>query len=238
MSVKTRLFILLTGTALSSLAATTCVQGTFAQYLNAGFTCQTDNRVFSNFLFSSSPSNLLTASQIQVQPLSNGGFFFPFPSNFTISSAPDGSPVTLNFMIGYEAKAVNNQQFNSLQFDFNGGGFNKGLASLATNFCIGHVITGCPTGQGGQSVLSLAANGVGKSTDTIIFPAGTQDLFLSFNGTLNTGVQGTANFIQLEDMLPTGPVSGVSGVPEPSTVLSAGFSLLVAVVLRCRFVPK
>ncbi len=233
--------MLLTGTALCSLAATTtCIQGALDQYLTGSVTCQTGDRVFSNFQFSSSPAALLSASQIQVRPLSNGGFFFPFPSDFAINSAPDGSPVTLNFSIGYEVKTLNNQQFNNLQFDFNGGGFNKGLASLTADYCIGRAISGCPAGQGGQSVLSLAANGSGKSTDTIIFPNGAQDLFLRFNGTLNSGVQGSANFIQLEDMLPTGPVGGVSGggggVPEPATFVTSGLVLLL--LFGRRFVPR
>jgi len=227
MSIKAKLTLFWFVTAVVSFAATTtCQPTTFDQYLN-GTICQTGDRIFSNFQFSStSPS--LQPSQLHIQPLSNGGFFFPLP--LSITSAPDGSAMTLGFVLGYEVMAVNNEQFNSFQVDFNAGGFHNGFAALTTDYCLGHSVVGCPAGQGGALPLQIGSIPPGTFNQTVNFPTGAQDLFLRFTATLNSGVQGSASFVQFENSLPVGPVGGIGGnggVPEPGTFLSSGFALLL-----------
>lgn len=223
MSVKVKLTLSWFVTTLLCFGSTTCMQTTFDQYLSSGTSCQTGDRLFSNFVFSSTSASL-QASQIHIQPLSNGGFYFPLPLN--ISSAADGSAVTLGFMIGYEVMTLNNEQFNSFGVDFNGGGFHNGFATLTTDYCLGHTIPGCPAGKGGTLPLQIGSNPPGTFGQNVTFPNGSQDLFLSFTGTLNSGVQGSANFVQFESDLPVSPVSGTP-VPEPATFFSSALAIML-----------
>jgi hypothetical protein len=89
-------FIIFAIAAASANGATTCPIGPLSQYLVAGFTCQTDNSVFSDF-GAEIPQGGVPASAIQVVPLSGPGLIgFQFNGNFTVSAGQ-----SIDYLFGY-----------------------------------------------------------------------------------------------------------------------------------------
>jgi hypothetical protein len=199
------------------------------QYILNGTVCQTGDLSFSNFQFTSSSPGL-TAADIHVQPLAGtGGFYFPFVTS--ISSNPDGSAATESFTVSYQITALNNTQMDSMGLDFNGGGFHLGTTTVTTGYCTGNPSPSCPTGQSGQSTLDPA-----NMTGTLTFPTGSTSLFISMNANLNSGVQGSAFFSQMENSVAVSAASAVPAaeVPEPGVagLSSVGFAFLALLFRR------
>jgi hypothetical protein len=209
---------------------TTCIPTTLDQYILNSTVCQTGDLSFSNFQFTSS-SPAVTAANIHVQPLvASGGFYFPFVTS--ISSNPDGSAATESFTVSYRITALNNTQIDSMGLDFNGGGFHLGTTTMTTGYCTGNPTPSCPTGQGGKTTLDPA-----NMTGTLTFPTGSTTLFISMNANLDSGVQGSAFFNQMENSVVVSAASAVSpaATPEPGV---AGLSSLGLAFLILRFRRK
>ena len=87
---------LILGTAMSCAlqAAPACVAQPYSNFLAAGFECEIDAAVFSNFSFSSmdsGPNTALDASQITVSPLSSAfSAGLRFGADFDASGGPNG----------------------------------------------------------------------------------------------------------------------------------------------------
>lgn len=88
------LVALIAGTTLSIGAAPICVSQSYSNYIVAGFECEINSAVFSNFSFSamdSGPNVALDASQITVSPLQSGmSVGLRFAGDFNASGGANG----------------------------------------------------------------------------------------------------------------------------------------------------
>jgi hypothetical protein len=122
---NTLVFLVFVLGAASAKGATTCPTGPLSQYLVAGFTCQTDNSIFSDFGAEIPPGGV-PASAIQVVPLSGPGLVgFQFNANFTASAGQ-----TIDYLFGYfvdPPPIIHGEQIDLDPF---------GDVSLQTDLCI------------------------------------------------------------------------------------------------------
>ena len=88
------LVLLVTGTTFTLRAAPVCVSQPFSNFLVAGFACEVNAAVFSNFTFAtmdSGPNVALDATQITVSPLQSGASVgLRFAAAFDASGLPNG----------------------------------------------------------------------------------------------------------------------------------------------------
>jgi hypothetical protein len=119
------LFAIFVFAAASANGATTCPTGPYSLYIVAGFTCQTDGSIFSDFGAEIEPGGV-PASAIQVVPLSGPGFAgFQFIASFTASQGQ-----TITYLFGYfvdPPPIIHGEQINLDPF---------GDVSLQTDLCI------------------------------------------------------------------------------------------------------
>ncbi len=209
-------------TASASKITTTCLpKTTYDQYQGQG-SCVIGDIMFSEFGFSSSVTGSSpSASEVSFQPVSYQGLYSQI--NLSAVSAPDGSSTFQQVTLSFLESALGGSGIGTLGFDFNGTGTHKGVATVTEDYCIGHPLSGCPSGSGGEELLSSLGP---TYSDSVTLPAGVTTLYVAYTAKVVSGIQGSAHIVQFENS---------NGVPEPNMLpVAAGLVLIALVTARRR----
>jgi hypothetical protein len=140
--------------ASSANAAITCVAGTYDTYTAAGFECEIDGAVFSNFSFPATPNGGdLEESDILVTPLSGPNFVgLRFTANFSATGGANGAgmfegQVAEQYRFFYHINLAGGEFFNAT-VDIDGGSTFNPNPSKPSGYLVG---------------LSVANDGAGAS---------------------------------------------------------------------------
>jgi hypothetical protein len=209
-------------------APAACQVGTMASYI--GSSCTINGLLFDTFgdVNTASPSgNAIPTSSITVTPITSPGqegFMFSFGSSVVtqaggISSFQDED-------ITFHVSTLNGlATITNLTLFFNGSFTGTGTSSVTENYCVGHTLSGCPSGSSGQIHVT---NPPPSFNDQILIGGGANSVYVSKDMNATSGTNGTANISQVSNTYNGGGTS----VPEPFTTLLVGSGLVGLGVLR------
>jgi len=198
---------------------------TFDQYQNLG-SCAVGNVVFSDFAFNAASGTMRSPSDTSIQPVVNQGLYSQI--DLDALSAMDGSSQTQQVTIGFLESAANGFAITGLDFEFNGMGSHNGVASITEDYCVGHIIVGCPTGLGGEVALNSSSS---PFSNSLSLP-GVPSVYVAYTLTATSGVLGSAEVVQFENSTKTTPT------PEPNALPIAASLAAILLVARRKFLQK
>jgi len=226
--VKGKRFLFLVGTILlmcsiGSAAPVACVPAFYDTYTAKGFSCTIDDKLFSNFGYSSVgagglPPNGIPKEGVTVTPnISALNFGFDFNAPWIA-----GPGQQLDSVISFAATTQSGKPLIIDDTLFTVGGFSgTGSARVDETVCLGAASPPCPGGTRDKHVFTSSLTGT-KLVDNQTFPAQTT-VFMA-KDILVTGGNGTANISLVTNT--------VSQVPEPATFMLIGSALVGLGVLR------
>ena len=134
-------------------SATTCPTGALTLYLVAAFTCTSGSLTFSAWGYSSaaSPAGIaIPASAVTVTPITTtGNEGFQFAGGWNVGTQAGNVSSFQDSLITYTV-TDSNARLADLHLFFNGSFTGTGLSGVSENYCLNHILAGCPAGSLGQ----------------------------------------------------------------------------------------
>lgn len=206
-----------------SAFASDCIVTSYDNYLGPGFSCGLENTTASNFSYSTSGTNQMSASSITVNPITtanNPGFLFNAPWGAQGSQTQDS-------LIGFTVSA-NGSLINDLSlWMFGGSTVGSGLVTVSETYCAGDTFAdGCLNGVTG-TLSTYLGGGLSKLYDSVTFNNGVSIVDVKKNIELLGG--GNGSFAVLG-----GVQNQFSEVPEPGSLVlfGSGIAGLAGVMRR------
>jgi hypothetical protein len=208
----------------ASFAAATpsaCTAETLNNYLAAGFSCEIDNLLFSNFTYSDSANGTspIPSTAVNVTPLTvSGDEGLQFTAGWSVSSlAEEDSDIDFTVSTVNHANTI-----DELSLEFNGHYTGTGTSSVTENYCAGGTLISCPTTVGQIAVTNPPT--VLSDTSLDFTPVNT--LQVSKDITVSAGTWGTASISEVNNTY--------GQVPEPGTLCLLGGGLVALGLVRRR----
>jgi PEP-CTERM motif len=208
----------------ASFAAATpmaCTAETLNNYLAAGFSCEIDNLLFSNFTYTGTANGTapIASTAVNVTPITTpGDEGLEFNAGWSVST-----PAEEDSNIGFIVSTVNKADtIDSLDLEFNGHYTGTGTSSVTENYCEGGLLASCPTTVNQIAVTNPPT--VLSITSKDFTPVNTLQVSKDVN--VSAGNGGTASISDLNNTY--------GQVPEPGTLGLLGGGLVALGLVRRR----